>query len=315
MIDLFYNLLSSGFHLSESISFLKRSCLLPEKYTDHMEKGLLEGASFSKILEDLGFSSSVTTQVALAEQHGHLTHSLLKISDYLKSLSQVRNKLVEVLTYPLILLLFLILMMIGLKNYLIPQMEDENLATQLIGHLPTIFLLLFGSVLVLVYGATLYFRKSKKILVCTRLSRLPLVGPLIQLYLTAYYAREWGNLIDQGLDLATVVSVMTQQRSRLFQELGEEFTKALASGRGFHNQVALYPFFRRELPLMIEYGDAKGKLGKELVIYAERCWKDFFRRLHQKMQWIQPMVFLFVALIIVLIYVAMLLPIYQNMEF
>jgi competence protein ComGB len=32
------------------------------------------------------------------------------------------------------------------------------------------------------------------------------------------------------------------------------------------------------------------------------------------MQLIQPLVFLFVALMIVLIYAAMLLPIYQNME-
>ncbi|MGZ7204745.1 competence type IV pilus assembly protein ComGB, partial [Streptococcus pyogenes] len=36
--------------------------------------------------------------------------------------------------------------------------------------------------------------------------------------------------------------------------------------------------------------------------------------INRAMQLIQPLIFLFVALMIVLIYAAMLLPIYQNME-
>lgn len=41
---------------------------------------------------------------------------------------------------------------------------------------------------------------------------------------------------------------------------------------------------------------------------------DIFKRVHQAMNVIQPLVFVFVALMIVLLYAAMLLPIYQNME-
>ncbi|QWL82009.1 Late competence protein ComGB [Streptococcus sp. ZB199] len=65
---------------------------------------------------------------------------------------------------------------------------------------------------------------------------------------------------------------------------------------------------------MIEYGEVKSKLGSELEIYAEKTWEDFFRRVHKAMNVIQPLVFVFVALVIVLLYAAMLLPIYQNME-
>lgn len=64
---------------------------------------------------------------------------------------------------------------------------------------------------------------------------------------------------------------------------------------------------------MIEYGEVKSKLGRELDIYAEETWQRFFGKLTQATQLIQPLVFVFVALIIVLIYVAMLLPMYQNM--
>ena len=49
-------------------------------------------------------------------------------------------------------------------------------------------------------------------------------------------------------------------------------------------------------------------------MYVTECWEEFFTRVNSAMQLIQPLVFLFVALTVVLIYAAMLLPIYQNME-
>ena len=47
---------------------------------------------------------------------------------------------------------------------------------------------------------------------------------------------------------------------------------------------------------------------------AEKTWEEFFLRINRAMNFIQPLVFIFVALVIVLLYAAMLLPIYQNME-
>ena len=106
-----------------------------------------------------------------------------------------------------------------------------------------------------------------------------------------------------------IVELMQRQKSRLFQEIGKDMQEALLSGQSFHQKVLDYPFFLRELSLMIEYGEVKSKLG----IYAEETWQNFFSQLTQATQLIQPLVFVFVASIIVLIYVAMLLPMYQNM--
>ena len=65
---------------------------------------------------------------------------------------------------------------------------------------------------------------------------------------------------------------------------------------------------------MIEYGEVKSKLGNELEIYAEEIWEHFFAKLKKATQFVQPLIFVFVAIVIVMIYAAMLLPIYQNME-
>ena len=111
VIELFHNLYSSGFHLSEVIDFLRRSKLVEDNFVERMQVGLANGKPLSAILSDLGFSDQVTTQLALAEQHGNVTLSLEKIRSYLENLAQVRKKLVEVATYPVLLLGFLILIM------------------------------------------------------------------------------------------------------------------------------------------------------------------------------------------------------------
>ena len=136
IIELFHNLFSSGFHLAEIVDFLRRSALLEEVYVAEMQAGLSAGQSFSEIVSRLGFSDSVVTQLSLSELHGNLTLSLGKIETYLENLSKVKKKLIEVGTYPLMLLGFLVLIMLGLRNYLLPQLDSQNLATRLINHLP-----------------------------------------------------------------------------------------------------------------------------------------------------------------------------------
>ncbi len=193
MIQLFNNLFASGFHLGEIIDFLRRSQLLADAYTEVVKERLIAGKPFSQLLSDLQFPDSVVTQVSLAEIHGNTSLSLVKIEDYLGNLARVRKKLVEVGTYPLMLVGFLILIMLGLKGYLLPQMDKGNLATAVIGHLPVVFLGSGLLIAMLCFGSIHLYRKNNKIKVYRFLVKFPLLGSFVQSYLTAYYAREWGK--------------------------------------------------------------------------------------------------------------------------
>ena len=98
------------------------------------------------MMAGIGFSDAVTTQLSLAELHGNLALSLEKISAYLENMRKVKKKLIEVSTYPLILLGFLVLIMLGLRNYLLPQMDAQNIGTQFDQFLsPTLFCLRSGT--------------------------------------------------------------------------------------------------------------------------------------------------------------------------
>lgn len=314
---LFNSLFNSGFNLTEIVAFLRRSQLLSDTYTDQMQEGLLAGQAFSQIVAGLGFSSAVVTQLSLAEVHGNLSLCLAKIEAYLGEVLRVRKKLVEVTSYPVVLLVFLMLIMLGLKNYLLPQLTTDggaNLATQVLEHFPLVVMGLVTVLFILAFAGRIWLGRVAPIRAFSLLARLPGVGSLIRLYLTGYYAREWGNLIGQGLEMPEILELMQEQPNRLFRAIGHNLSAALSDGQGFHQKVRDYTFFEQELSLIIEYGEAKSKLGQELEIYAQECWERFFTRLNRLMQLVQPLVFIFVALVVVLIYAAMLLPIYNNME-
>lgn len=314
VIQLFHNLLSSGFHLTEIVDFLERSALLEKSYTERMRSGLLSGGHLADILKELGFSSDVVTQVSLANHHGHLDQSMSTIQNYLANVIAMKKKMIEVATYPLILLLFLILIMMGLRQYLIPQMTSDSPLVTLIGHFPSLVLLTCLGLFLLVMLIYQFWKRGSPLRFWSKVAKIILIGPLVKLYLTAFYAREWGNLIGQGLEMTQIVSLMQMQPSRLFVEIGEDMQQALLSGQEFHSKVSSYPFFLKELSLIIEYGQVKSKLGSELSIYAQETWETFFFTLQRKTQIIQPFIFILVALMIVMVYAAMLLPMYQNME-
>lgn len=204
--------------------------------------------------------------------------------------------------------------MVGLNKYLFTQSDSENYASFFVRNLPQIFFI--GSVFIgiVIIWILLYFKRKKSINNYQIIMKIPLISSVVQTYLTAYYAREWGNLIGQGIEMNSIVSLMQSQKNKLFSELGFEFSKRMEKGQEFSKQVESYSFFKRELALIIEYGEMKSKLGKELEIYSDECWNEFFIKIDRYLQLIQPAIFLFVALMIIMIYAAMLLPIYQNME-
>ena len=85
---------------------------------------------------------------------------------------------------------------------------------------PTLLALVAGIVALFLFSF-LYYRKSSKIKVFRTLSHLPSGKGMIQAYLTAYYAREWGNLIGQGLELSQIFTMMQKQNPSFSKRLEE----------------------------------------------------------------------------------------------
>lgn len=175
-MTLMHNLLSSGFNLSEMIHFLERSKLVDQTFVTTMRACLSDGQNLSQILATLHFSESVITQIALSDHHGDLSQTLALITNNLTSKAQVKHKLIAVSTYPLMLVVTLIVMVVGMKNYLLPQVGKENTASIVLHYLPTGLLSASGILIIAVLLLRHYFRKTSALRNFQTIGTLPCIG-------------------------------------------------------------------------------------------------------------------------------------------
>ena len=105
----------------------------------------------------------------------------------------------------------------------------------------------------------------------------------------------------------------TKQES-LLQHLASKMIQGLEAGIPLADQFQNYRFLSEEFSKIILQGEAKGNLGKELIFYSEWTRKQLFKRLQHWLHFIQPIIFWGVAVLILLVYAAVLLPVYGSIE-
>ncbi|WP_321385543.1 competence type IV pilus assembly protein ComGB [uncultured Enterococcus sp.] len=314
-------LLNNGFSVNQSFSFMKKTKVLPEKIIDFLLEELNRGEELTKSLSELGISTEIITQIEFAQSHGNLSGTLEGIERHLAATQKQRENMRKILLYPMILLVFLFSALIGMRQFLLPQLQmsgftaTDNLGVQLVQTSPYFiggFILVSG---VTYFSAVQFLKRRSALGRATILSRIPGIKSYYVQYISGYFALEWGKLFDQGMEIKHIITVMSQLvNESLMKELSKQMEARLLEGEVFSQQLEAYPFFADELALIIQQGEVKGNLGKELLIYSELCRNHFFARLEKLIQWFQPIIFLVIAAAVVGIYAAMLLPIYGGIE-
>lgn len=231
-----------------------------------------------------------------------------------------------VIQYPAILLFFIILMLLAMRFILLPhigeltagQADHLDIGTRLIVagvyHAPTI-LIAMGGLIILVVRLLVYKGRSM-----TPLNQLKWVthwskSALFTLYWSQFFSNEWGSLLKGSSSLLEVVTIMKQNTlSPLIAEVGEHVEKEMKQGRSFHASLEGLNFLKKEIMLVVKQGEQSGHLGLELEMYAKSCEEELEKAIDQIMNLIQPVIFIFVAVIIVAIYAALLLPTFSSLQ-
>ncbi|WP_246601522.1 competence type IV pilus assembly protein ComGB [Enterococcus alishanensis] len=314
-------LLNNGFSLSQALGFFQTGKLFDSKLITRVEADLSAGESLASILNQLSYSKDQLLQLELAQIHGDLPATLIGIGQQMDLLEKQRNNFIKAISYPLLLLLFLVLILLSMRFFLLPELLASGMIQQ--GSLAVLFIHDFPILIFVIifcgFCFTLYFRQNRKkqsyLARYTRLSKFPLIGSLHRDYYSAYFALEWGKLFNQGLELIQIIQcLLVTDRDSLMKDLAEDLQTALNNGQSLPEQIKKYPFLTQEFSQIILQGQARGNLGKELLIYSEIIWQRLFSRIEWMISWLQPLIFLFVAVLIVSIYVAMLLPITSGLE-
>ncbi|HGF8055949.1 TPA: competence type IV pilus assembly protein ComGB [Enterococcus faecium] len=314
-------LLLSGFSLQESLYLLLTIRSFPPVILANIQHQLKEGQAFSEVLSQIGYGAEQLVQIELAERHGNLPTTLLEIAKQFRLVEGFRNDLKKLLAYPMLLLTFLLGILFSMRLFVLPQhigsgmVMQEHWGIQLIQVFHWYVLLFILAVTLLALLVRYRLMKLSPVDQSEWISRQLLIGPIYSLCQSAYLSLEIGKLFHEGFELRQIIVCLkeTKQES-LIQHLASKLIQGLEAGMSLAEQFQNYRFLSEEFSKIVLQGEAKGSLGKELIFYSEWTRKQLFKRLHHWMHFIQPIIFLGVAALILLVYAAVLLPVYGSIE-
>ncbi|WP_035029414.1 competence type IV pilus assembly protein ComGB [Carnobacterium mobile] len=321
------SLIQEGFTLREALLFLATIMPKENQWIQIILKQLENGERFDEIIKSLGFSERVSTQVYLSLIHGRFAEALYSSGQYLDAKNKQKKQLFRLLQYPLVLMVFMIGILIAMRLVLLPNFQQlydtsarnlswiNRFAIGFIEEFPTI-LLISGLVCLLIF--ILIFRELKRwsaIKQATFYMKIPLASNLLRLYYTHFFSYEWSQLLKSGYQMNAIIELMqAKETTALMREVASIMEEKLKSGLNFKESMSEWPFFNKELGLIILHGEATSQLASELAIYAEDCQERMVHQLQKMLGWIQPFIFLLVAFFILCIYLALLLPSFSMME-
>ncbi|WP_208558643.1 competence type IV pilus assembly protein ComGB [Marinilactibacillus kalidii] len=321
-------LLCEGLSLKETIAFLQKITDKKQKnWLDQLEKGIRSGQLLHLELKKIGFSERVCTQIYLSTIHGDFAKTIKLSGEQLIDIARRKKKIQSILQYPLMLLLFITVMLFSMRYVLMPHIQriatpeevSVGIGTRLIMMIVyTAPYWLIGSVICISgFVLTIQYRNQNKTAVeqLNLYCKNRLFKKYIQLYWTQFYAFEWSQLLKSNSSMNKITQILKEDESaKLSREVGSLIESEMLKGNSFQAALQSLHFFKNDLGEIIQHGEQSGKLDSELMLYASECEDELNDRIERMMGKIQPIVFVFVALMIIAIYAALLLPTFSIME-
>jgi len=325
-------LIEAGLPLDRSLQILAE--LTEKEKFREVVKDLLRkieaGSSFSEALSTYPniFPRLYTNMVKAGEVGGVLNLILARLTKYLQTSKETREYLVSVMIYPALLTLVSGASIVILLTFVIPRFAKIFADMGGTIPLPTQILLsvsqfvknywwaIAGGLLAIGFGIRNYTRQGEGKVQWDQLKlRLAIVGNLVRQKEIAGFARTLGTLIQSGVPILQALQIVRETVSNevIARSIGEVHTGVKQGGsisKTLQNQGIFPPLAVH----MMTVGEETGKLDEMLMRVAETYEASLQTALKRFISLLEPMLILFMGLVIGFIVVSMLLAIFSINE-
>ncbi len=283
------------------------------------------GGSLSDAMQAQGdvFSSLYINLVRAGEAAGALELILQRLADYLEHAEAVRESVKSALIYPAILLSVATLSVVVLLTFVLPQFtalfEDMGatlpLATQLVIGLGDItvkygWLGLAGMVAAVVAIKRAFADPEKRYRWDAWLLKAPLISALIRKIQVARFSKTLGTLLGNGIHLVAALGIVKDTlTNRALAKGMDRVIESLKHGGGLAAPLAASGVFPADAVHMLRVGEETGELDKMLLKIAEVYDKEVERAIQRLLAFLEPVLILGMALVVLAIIVPLLLAI------
>lgn len=306
-------LLKNGFSLSQSINCLR----LLNNHCDVFKKihqDLKMGKMISQSLKHLDLPTVIFNQLVIAQEHGKVEQALEQTGFLLQNQAKQKNKLKELLIYPSFILVFLVTMLIGMKIYIIPQLELASGSTMIDLFLKMLLLGLFLIITIFCY-LLWYLKRQTEYRRATLLVKIPAIGRIYLAFYQFLILQGLGMQLASGMNLFDICESNNRfQKGSIQTYLTQQFAQGLKQGKSFVQMIDDEPLLPSQLKILLEAGESGSQLAQDLLLMSELKFEETKRGLKKVLNSVQPLLFGVIAIVIVVTYLIVLLPIYGMMK-
>lgn len=325
-------IISSGITIVEAVSILRDQAtkkrmksILEEVYNDLQKGRLLSEAIIPH--EDL-FPEFMKNMIRVGEASGSLDTILNRLADYYERDYKIRRKVTSAMTYPAILGVLTVGVVVLLMVAVIPMFS--GMLSDMGGELPGItkalvavsnfmtknivVLLLF--VILLAVSFVYYIKTDKGRLWYDGLKiRLPVIKNIVLKTVTARFARSMSILLKSGIAIVNAIEIIRELiGNRAVEERFEEARDEIQEGRGIAAPMRKLEIFPPLLIHMIVVGESTGELDEMLGRTAGFFDEEVEEAIEKAVSMIEPAMIIIMATLIGVIILSVMLPMVTLME-
>ena len=309
--------LNRGYSIYECFNLLKFIFNL-ESYIEDLEEGCL----LSEILSKNNYDRDILLVIEIAEKSGNLKLGVEKAHLIIKQKIENKNQLLEIIKYPLLLAVILVLALGFVSLFLIPQFQKiyDSFGMELSLGIKLIFtsirllpiIILIAAILIIcftLYLKSITYEKRIQILIKNK-------------YIKKYYLKIYNqifvinihNLLMMGLRIDEILIILKQQDyNKLLKIESKRILNELSEGKLLYETIQ-NDFYSDELILIIKDGETYSTLVHSLenyTIFIEKTNQDQAKKL---IFLIQPIFYGIFGILIIILYTSIFVPMFQMME-
>ncbi len=324
----FNTLIKAGLPILKSLDLLASRATAPKlrPVISQIRDRVREGKSLSEAVDEAGvFSKVYSTAILAGEKSGNLPGVLDYYIAYQRVSTGVRKKILASLVYPTLLISVAVIIVTYLVTAVIPKFallyRDLNVElpapTRLLIALTVdyrfVFLGVVASLAVAVAGIFLWSRTDEGGAAFDRFKfRLPIIGDTLLKFQVAQFSRTLSTLLTGGTPLVAGLQTAADAiTSKLLRSTVSRSTQMVREGESLHGALASSGTMPELALDMIEVGESSGALSPMLNSVAEFYEEEVNLRLSALVSLIEPILLVFMGLIVAFILISLYLPIFS----
>jgi type IV pilus assembly protein PilC len=325
-------MLAAGMPIVSSLEALEEQADNPnfKAVIKQTRKAIENGSAFSDSLRQFPsiFDDLYCNMVKGGESGGQLSETVARLASFLESAQKLKRKVKSAMMYPTIVLCVAILIATGMILFIVPVFGEmfADFGKKLPG--PTQFLLntshnikRYGVyVVVVIVVAVVAFRKWKAtpqgaLSLDQFILRAPVFGELARKVAAERFARTLGEMIRSGIPILTALEIVSGATGNLvFSNAIMSLRTSVERGEPVSVAMANHAVFPVMLVRMLQAGEKTGKMDEMLSSIADFYADEVDTMLSGLTSLLEPLLMVFLGVIIGGIVLCMFLPIFKMAE-